>query len=41
MKTKWEPWLKLQDDTSCQVMHLPLRKEMAEKFNETAAIEYY
>ena len=41
MKTKWDEWIQFQDDTSCQVMHLPLKKELSEKFDRDAAQAYF
>jgi len=41
MKTKWAEWIQLQDDTSCQVLHLPLKPELAKKFDADKAIEYF
>ena len=41
MKTKWDEWIKFQDDTSCQVLHLPLKPELQKKFDVQAATDYF
>lgn len=41
MKTKWDEWVEFQDETSCQVMHLPLDAEHAKKFDVDKAVAYF
>lgn len=40
-RTLFKEWMKNAENCDFHVAHLPLSKEMREKFNETAAIEYF
>jgi len=40
-KTKWADWIKLKEETSYHVIHLPLTDEAAAKFDNDKALEFF